>query len=229
MKLRHFGAIVALFSLLLVSCNSLEREDDGKLDDGNNPFTPITLTTKQNSYVRAGRAFAGRFIKKIDDNATARKETDWIVSPLSLQIALGMLLNGAQGETAAEICRALGYNEGETDEINAWCKMMLEQLGFTVFTAENGEEAVRRVHMTETGHYDVVLMDIQMPVMDGYEAAATIRKLDDPEKASIPIIAMTANAFSEDVKKSMDAGMNAHVAKPIDINKLVSALKDVIK
>ena len=128
MKLRHFGAIVALFSLLLVSCNSLEREDDGKPDDGNNPFTPITLTTKQNGYVRAGRDFACRFIKKIDDNATARKETDWIVSPLSLQIALGMLLNGAQGETAAEICRALGYNEGETDEINAWCKLMLEQL-----------------------------------------------------------------------------------------------------
>ena len=127
MKLRHFGAVVALFSLMLVSCNSLEQ-DDGKPDDGNNPFTPITLTTKQSSYVRSGRDFAGRFIKKIDDNAIARKETDWIVSPLSLQIALGMLLNGAQGETASEVCRALGYKEGETEEINAWCKLMLEQL-----------------------------------------------------------------------------------------------------
>ncbi|MBO4396178.1 MAG: amino acid permease [Eubacterium sp.] len=108
-------------------------------------------------------------------------------------------------------------------------KMMLEQMGFTVFTAVNGEEAVRRVHMTESGHYDVVLMDIQMPVMDGYEATATIRALDDPEQSSIPIIAMTANAFSEDIKKAHDVGMNAHVAKPIDLNKLISAFNEVLK
>lgn len=127
MKKLHVWAVVALFPLLLISCNNLEQDDRNK-DDGDNPFTRISLTTKQTGYVQAGNAFAGRFIQKIDENALANKETDWIVSPLSLQIALGMLLNGAQGETATEICQTLGYGEGETAEVNAWCKLMLEQL-----------------------------------------------------------------------------------------------------
>ena len=127
MRKLHVWAIVALFPLLLISCNKLEQDDMNK-DDGDNPFTHISLTTKQTGYVQAGNAFAGRFIEKIDENALANKETDWIVSPLSLQIALGMLLNGAQGETATEICQTLGYGEGETAEVNAWCKLMLEQL-----------------------------------------------------------------------------------------------------
>lgn len=115
-----------LFAAMLVlvpgSCNELDPEG------GNNPYTSISLTTKQTGYVQAGTAFAWKFIDQVDEHARKEKEKEWFVSPLSLQIALGMLLNGAQNETAAEICRTLGYNEGETAEINAWCKLMLEQL-----------------------------------------------------------------------------------------------------
>ena len=116
--------MISLF--LLFSCNGLEQE--GGKNDGNNPYSPISLSTKQAEFVTAGNSFAGRFIDKIDENALKQKQNEWIVSPLSLQLALGMLLNGAQGETAAEICRTLGYGEGETAEINAWAKLMLEQL-----------------------------------------------------------------------------------------------------
>ncbi len=127
MKKTFWKSVVFVISLfLLFSCNGLEQE--GGKDDGNNPYSPIALTTKQTEFVTAGNSFAGRFIDKIDENALKQKQNEWIVSPLSLQLALGMLLNGAQGETAAEICRTLGYGEGETAEINAWAKLMLEQL-----------------------------------------------------------------------------------------------------
>ena len=118
------AVVISLF--LLFSCNGLEQE--GGKNDGNNPYSPISLSTKQAEFVTAGNSFAGRFIDKIDENALKQKQNEWLVSPLSLQLALGMLLNGAQGETAAEICRTLGYGEGETAEINAWAKLMLEQL-----------------------------------------------------------------------------------------------------
>ena len=77
--------------------------------------------------------------------------------------------------------------------------------------------------------YDVILMDIQMPNMDGYEAAGLIRKLDDPKKASIPIIAVTANAFEEDRKLAMGAGMNGHLAKPYDIPKMMEMLEQIFR
>lgn len=105
---------------------------------------------------------------------------------------------------------------------------ILRKLGFTVETAENGQEAVDKVSASEPGYYDAVLMDIQMPVMDGYEATRRIRCLPDEAHSGIPVIAMTANAFSEDVQKAKDAGMDAHVAKPIDINDLVQKLTDIL-
>ena len=91
-------------------------------------------------------------------------------------------------------------------------KMLLESEGFIVDTASDGKDAVEKVAAAKVGDYDAVLMDIQMPIMNGYEAAKKIRALDDKELAKIPIIAMTANAFSEDVKAALDAGMNAHIA-----------------
>ncbi|MBR1470421.1 MAG: amino acid permease [Lachnospiraceae bacterium] len=106
--------------------------------------------------------------------------------------------------------------------------MQLCSLGFAVEYAENGQEALDKVQAAEAGYYDGVLMDIQMPVMNGYEACEAIRALEEPDKAGIPVIAMTANAFSEDVKRAMDAGMNAHIAKPIDMNVLKNVLKEVL-
>ncbi|MBQ8085899.1 MAG: amino acid permease [Lachnospiraceae bacterium] len=106
--------------------------------------------------------------------------------------------------------------------------MLLSGLGFTIETAVNGQDAVDKVKASEKGYYDAVLMDIQMPVMNGYDATKAIRELDDQELSSIPIIAMTANAFSEDVKRAHDAGMNAHIAKPIDVNTMTNVLREIL-
>ncbi|MBR6713357.1 MAG: response regulator [Selenomonadaceae bacterium] len=107
-------------------------------------------------------------------------------------------------------------------------KMLLESEGFIVDTASDGSEAVKKVAESAAGDYDAVLMDIQMPIMNGYEAAREIRKLDNKKLASVPIIAMTANAFSEDVKNALDAGMNGHIAKPIDVPKMMETLAKIL-
>ena len=100
---------------------------------------------------------------------------------------------------------------------------ILEEAGLTVDTAEDGEFAVKAVQEKGTGYYDFILMDIQMPVMDGYEATKAIREL--PGGSQVIIIALSANAFGEDVQKSLSLGMNAHVAKPIDVNVLFETMK----
>ena len=106
--------------------------------------------------------------------------------------------------------------------------MILEMAGFVVDTAENGKQAVEKVAASKAGDYAVVLMDIQMPIMDGYAASRAIRELEDKELAKIPIIAMTANAFSEDVQNAKDAGMDAHIAKPIDVAQMMETLKQCV-
>jgi CheY-like chemotaxis protein len=106
--------------------------------------------------------------------------------------------------------------------------MVLSQAGFTVDTAENGREAVEKLSASEAGYYSAVLMDVQMPVMDGYTATKKIRELDNKELAGIPIIAMTANAFKEDEEAALRAGMQAHIAKPIDVNILLQTLTAVL-
>ena len=108
-------------------------------------------------------------------------------------------------------------------------QMLLEQAGFLIETAENGKIALEMTAASEHGHYDVILMDIQMPVMDGYTAAKAIRNLPDPVLAGIPIIAMTANAFQEDIKKAEEVGMNGHIAKPLDIPGMKATLQQVLK
>ena len=107
--------------------------------------------------------------------------------------------------------------------------LILTEFGFALDTAENGKEAVDKVAASKPGDYQAVLMDIQMPVMNGYDAAKAIRKLDDPELSKIPIIAMTANAFTEDIQAAKDAGMNSHITKPIEIPKMIETLTEVLK
>ena len=106
---------------------------------------------------------------------------------------------------------------------------ILKEAGFTVDTAEDGEIAVRKMKQAVPGQYDLILMDIQMPKMDGYEATRQIRALPDAAKADIPIFAMTANAFEEDRQNALKAGMNGHIAKPLDIPHLLQVLADVLK
>ncbi len=118
----------------------------------------------------------------------------------------------------------------EDNELNQKIAVeILQEVGFTVDVADDGAAAVKRMKEAEPGQYDLILMDIQMPVMDGYEATRQIRALEDPDIAGIPIIAMTANAFYEDKKAAMEAGMDGHLAKPIDVSRLMELLWEIIK
>ena len=107
-------------------------------------------------------------------------------------------------------------------------KFHLERQQVQVFTAMNGQEAVDAFEKSEIGFFDIILMDIMMPVMDGLEAARRIRGMERPDARAIPIIAMSANAFKEDVQKSLEAGMNAHLIKPIDESKVIDTIKNYL-
>ena len=105
---------------------------------------------------------------------------------------------------------------------------ILENAGFMVDVADNGQIAFEMLKKSEPGYYQAILMDIQMPVMDGYEASRAIRALEDERLAAVPIVAMTANAFEEDKQAALDAGMNGHLAKPFDVDELFEMLASVI-
>ena len=114
----------------------------------------------------------------------------------------------------------------EDNELNREIAVeILNEYGFLVDTAENGAEAVEKVEKSKPGGYDLVLMDVQMPVMNGYEATKRIRALDDPAQAGITILAMTANAFDEDRKEALEYGMNGFLSKPIVVEELIDALQ----
>ena len=106
---------------------------------------------------------------------------------------------------------------------------LLSQSGLELDMANNGKICFDKFSSSEVGYYDAILMDIRMPVMTGYEATKKIRSLDRDDAKSIPIIAMTADAFAEDVKKCLECGMTAHVSKPIDVKKIYSVLEKYIK
>lgn len=118
----------------------------------------------------------------------------------------------------------------EDNEINLEIEVeLLEDAGFLVDTAENGSVALSMLKAEKPGTYSLVLMDIQMPVMDGYQAARAIRSLSDPALATIPIVALSANSFEEDRKASMASGMNAHLAKPIDIDQVLKTIEKLTR
>ena len=118
----------------------------------------------------------------------------------------------------------------EDNDLNAEiAAVILERAGLKVERVEDGLQCICRITEMPAGTYDIILMDIQMPKMDGYKATQTIRNLSDQEKACIPIIAMTANAFEEDKRAAIAAGMNGHIAKPIQVDKLLSILAEMIR
>ena len=105
---------------------------------------------------------------------------------------------------------------------------ILSSFGFEVERAVNGKECVEKFETAEIGFYDVILMDLRMPVMDGYEATKAIRALERQDK-QLPIIAMTANAFSSDIQECLDCGMDGHIAKPLDIQELIRTLQKFLE
>ena len=118
----------------------------------------------------------------------------------------------------------------EDNELNREIAVeIIGSTGITIDTAINGLDAVHKVAQSEEGFYQIILMDIQMPIMDGYEATRQIRSLQRRDIAHMPIIAMTANAFSEDVTNAIKAGMNYHLAKPIDIGALMGILSKYLQ
>jgi len=141
-----------------------------------------------------------------------------------------LIREGRQQEPPAEECRRTGrILLAEDNELNQEiASAILTEAGFELEIASNGQEAVDMLTHAAPLHYRLILMDVQMPVMDGYTATERIRQLDDPHRASIPILAMTANAFEEDRRKALQCGMNGHISKPIDIQKLLETLDQIL-
>ena len=117
----------------------------------------------------------------------------------------------------------------EDNELNSEIAMtILNEYGIQVDTAGNGVEAVEKIKTSTPGDYDLVLMDVQMPIMNGYEATKRIRELNEPKLAGIPILAMTANAFDEDRKNALESGMDGFLSKPIVVDELLHTLQEYL-
>ncbi len=172
----------------------------------------------------------------IEVEARAAGVTAFCAKPMfmsDIRDTLMTAIGQKQAEAEAEILPTAGSDfRGkcillvEDNELNSEIAAeILNEYGFLVDTAENGAEAVEKVKNSKPGNYDLVLMDVQMPVMNGYEATKQIRALDNPALAGITILAMTANAFDEDKKKALECGMDGFLSKPIVIEELISILQ----
>ena len=174
----------------------------------------------------------------IEGEAKAAGVTAFCSKPMFLSDLRDTLLT-AIGHTQTEVQDILPGKDAdfhgrhillvEDNELNREIAVaILHEYGFLVDTAENGAVAVEKIRTSDPGRYDLVLMDVQMPVMDGCTATRRIRALKDPARAAVPIVAMTANVFEEERKRAFDCGMNGFLSKPIVIEELIDALKDII-
>ncbi len=181
---------------------------------------------------------------EIEEEARAAGVTAFCSKPLFMSELREALLQPLEAEEAAAKAAAKASEAEVSDESFAGKRILLtednalnqeiaqtilEEQGFLVDVAGDGTVAVEKMEREPAGYYDLILMDIQMPHMDGYEATRRIRALADKDKARIPIYAMTANAFEEDRQKALDAGLDGHIVKPIDIPALMAVLKGAFK
>ena len=183
----------------------------------------------------------------IEDEARAAGVTAFVSKPIflsELREVLSQPFRVAPGGEAAEVAGAADAADADADVDVAGTKILLvedngmnqeiaeailTQHGFIVDIVDDGTRAVEAMAAAESGAYDLVLMDIQMPGMDGYDATRAIRCLPDPAVANIPIVAMSANAFAEDRAKAAEAGMNGYITKPIDIDKMLEAVRSYVR
>ena len=174
----------------------------------------------------------------IEEEAKEAGVTAFCSKPLflsELRSCLNSIVNGEEQKEELEAEKSTGLNAGrillaEDNELNQEiATAILNDAGFTVEIAENGQIAVDMLKHAGASYYQVILMDVQMPVMNGYEATKIIRELSNKELASIPILAMTANAFETDRQEAIRCGMNGHIAKPIDIKVLLDTLENILR
>ncbi|MCQ2409193.1 MAG: response regulator [Clostridia bacterium] len=172
----------------------------------------------------------------IEDEAREAGVTAFVSKPIFLSELRDVLVNPYRAEEMPEKLTGDEDFTGrkillvEDNELNQEiAKEILTEAGFEVDVASDGDISIEKVRYMTEGQYDIVLMDIQMPRMDGYTATRQIRTLDNPVASTIPIIAMTANAFEEDKRKAFESGMNGFVTKPIDVSKLISVIKEFLE
>ncbi len=173
---------------------------------------------------------------EIEDEATAAGIDGFLTKPFFLsnfRQTIEKIKNkgvpGMEPEAEASIMEGMHFLMAEDNELNSEILTeLLDMVGATCETAEDGQAALEKFEQSRADQYDMILMDVQMPMMNGYEATKAIRVCSHPRAKTIPIIAMTANAFAEDIKDALDAGMDAHIAKPVDLSQLESAIRGIL-
>lgn len=202
-------------------------------EDQSRVFRSFEQVAKANSAKRQGTglglSISNRLVQMMGSNIQLSSE---LGEGSTFSFSISLTMGYQQEEEQKEEIRLFdGFHVlvVEDNEINAEiAQCLLEERNFEVEWVCDGAKAVERIRSTPPGTYDVILMDIMMPVMDGLEATKTIRSMDREDCRSIPIIAMSANAFDDDLKKSVECGMNGHLSKPVDVDKLYQTLDQVI-
>lgn len=226
---------------MVEKCHSEKRDYDIVLLDWKMPEMDGVTTTRE-IRKRVGDEVPILIISAydwadIEDDAKAAGANGFIAKPLfKSNLYLGLMHYAEKEEKEAENEKITQMDFtgkrillAEDNDLN-WeiANEILSSAGFKVEWAENGQECIEKFEQSEIGFYDVILMDIRMPVLDGYGAAKAIRALNR-EDADLPILAMTADAFAEDIQHCLECGMNAHIAKPIDINNLIQHLQKYLE
>jgi len=180
-----------------------------------------------------GLAIVSKMVELMQGNISVESKVGsgtTIIVDLPIELAEGANAAEAEVKTMAKSLNGRRVLLAEDNRINMEiATILLREAGVDYEWAENGEKAVEKFSASEEQYYDAVLMDVRMPVMNGYEAAEAIRNLDRSDAAEVPIIAMTADAFTDDIRKCLEAGMNAHVAKPIDPQRLYTVIASLVK
>lgn len=177
-----------------------------------------------------GLSISSRLIQMMGSNIQLESEPGaGSTFSFTVSLALGedMQEEVREEEISFEGCRILVVEDNELNAEIARC--LLEERKFCVDCVYDGAQAVERIRSTEPGTYDIILMDIMMPVMNGLDATRAIRSMERADCHVIPIVAMSANAFDDDLRKSVECGMNGHLSKPVEVDKLYRTLNEVIR